>query len=121
MKRQWHLRRQFRISEDDDRQRDQAYQHLTSCSGRPRANGTPGLPLSCVSPQRRKSMRTAISGRVSTERQIQAQTIEQQRERLQAHLAARGEELAAEDIFRDEGYRGASLNWPGLDQLRDKV
>jgi DNA invertase Pin-like site-specific DNA recombinase len=44
-------------------------------------------------------MSTAISVRVSTERQTQAPTIEPQIERLRQPLAARGEELQAEDIF----------------------
>lgn len=66
-------------------------------------------------------MSTAISVRVSTERQTQAQTIEQQIERLRSPLAAQGEALQAEDIFRDESYRGATLNRPGLDRLRDQV
>ena len=48
-------------------------------------------------------MRTAISARVSTERQTLAQTIEQQVERLTAHVHAQGETLRAEDIFRDDG------------------
>jgi site-specific DNA recombinase len=59
--------------------------------------------------------------RVSTDRQTQAQTIEQQLERLKAHLETEGETLSSENIFRDDGYSGASLNRPGLDQLRDRV
>ena len=66
-------------------------------------------------------MRTAISARVSTERQTLAQTIEPQVERLTAHVHAQGETLRAEDIFRDDGYSGATLNRPGLDRLRDRV
>ena len=66
-------------------------------------------------------MRTAIDARVSTERQMLAQTIEQQVERLTAHVHAPGETLGAEDRFRDEGYRGATLNRPGLDRLRDRL
>ena len=66
-------------------------------------------------------MRTAISARVSTERQTLAQTIEQQVERLTAHVHAQGEPLRAEDIFRDDGSSGATLNRPGLDRLRDRV
>jgi len=66
-------------------------------------------------------MSTAIYGRVSTERQTQAQTIEHQIERLRDHLAAQGEALQAEDIFRDESYSGATLNRPGLDRLRDQI
>src|ERR1700760_4441613 len=64
---------------------------------------------------------TAIYVRVSTDRQTQAQTIEQQLERLKAHLETQGETLSSENIFRDDGYSGASLNRPGLDQLRDRV
>jgi site-specific DNA recombinase len=66
-------------------------------------------------------MRTAVYVRVSTQRQSQAQTIDQQLARLCAHLAAHGEELQSEQIFRDDGYSGASLNRPGLDHLRDAV
>ena len=62
-------------------------------------------------------MRVAFYVRVSTERQTQAQTIAQQIERLHQHLAARGEALQAEDIFRDESYSGATLNRPGLGNL----
>ncbi len=66
-------------------------------------------------------MRIAIYVRVSTQRQAQTQTIEQQLERLQAHAQSQGWELPDENIFRDDGYSGATLNRPGLDQLRDKV
>jgi site-specific DNA recombinase len=66
-------------------------------------------------------MRTAVYVRVSTQRQAQAQTIEQQLDRLRAHLHAGGEELTSGNIFRDDGYSGASLNRPGLDRLRDAV
>jgi DNA invertase Pin-like site-specific DNA recombinase len=48
-------------------------------------------------------MSTAIYVRVSTERQTLAHTIEQQVERLTAHVQARGETLRPEDIFRDDG------------------
>src|SRR5882724_11953873 len=66
-------------------------------------------------------MSTAIYVRVSTERQTLAQTIEQQVERLTAYVYAQGEALRAEDIFRDDGYSGATLNRPGLDGLRDRI
>ncbi|HZC02579.1 MAG TPA: recombinase family protein, partial [Gammaproteobacteria bacterium] len=69
----------------------------------------------------RELMRTAVYVRVSTQRQSQAQTIDQQLARLRAHLAAHGEELQSEQIVRDDGYSGASLNRPGLDHLRDAV
>jgi site-specific DNA recombinase len=58
---------------------------------------------------------------VSTQRQAQAQTIEQQLERLRAHLRGQGLELISERIFRDDGHSGATLNRPGLDRLRDAV
>jgi len=66
-------------------------------------------------------MRTAVYVRVSTSRQAQAQTIEQQLERLQAHLESQGCPLADEDIFRDDGISGSTLKRPGLDRLRDWV
>jgi site-specific DNA recombinase len=66
-------------------------------------------------------MKTAIYLRVSTNRQTQAQTIEQQLERLRKHLELQGEALSADNIFRDDGYSGANLNRPGLDRLRDRV
>ena len=66
-------------------------------------------------------MRIAIYVRVSTQRQAQAQTIEQQIDRLRAHLQAQGWPLPEGDIFRDDGYSGASLKRPGLDRLRDRA
>ena len=66
-------------------------------------------------------MRVAIYARVSTQRQAQAQTIEQQIARLQAYVQEQGWGLAPEHIFRDDGYSGAKLSRPGLDSLRDKV
>lgn len=66
-------------------------------------------------------MRTAVYVRVSTQRQNHAQTIEQQLARLPTALEAEGEELRPERIFRDDGSRGATLNCPGLDRLRDAV
>ncbi|MCC7362538.1 MAG: recombinase family protein, partial [Anaerolineales bacterium] len=66
-------------------------------------------------------MRIAVYVRVSTQHQAQTQTIEQQLERLRAHLQSQGWDLLEENTFRDDGYSGASLNRPGLDQLRDKV
>ena len=65
------------------------------------------------------SVRAAIYARVSTANQTQAQTIDQQLTRLQAHIQAQGWTLAPEHIFRDDGRSGADLNRPGLDHLRD--
>jgi site-specific DNA recombinase len=64
-------------------------------------------------------MQVAAYARVSSRRQAQAQTIEQQLDRLRAHAAARGWGLAQEHVFRDDGHSGASLRRPGLDRLRD--
>ena len=47
--------------------------------------------------------------RVSTQRQAQANGLAQQLERLQAHALQQGWSVAAEDIFRDDGYSGARL------------
>jgi site-specific DNA recombinase len=66
-------------------------------------------------------MRVAIYARVSTQRQAQDQTIEQQLERLHAYVQQQGWDLAEENIFRDDGYSGSGLNRPGLDRLRDQV
>jgi site-specific DNA recombinase len=65
-------------------------------------------------------MNVAIYARVSTPRQQQAQTIDQQLERLRAHVVAQTDwHLDEEHIYRDDGYSGAQLNRPGLDRLRD--
>lgn len=64
-------------------------------------------------------MRVAIYCRVSTTRQAQQQTIEQQRERLVAHAQEQGWRLPEAHIFRDDGYSGGVLARPGLDRLRD--
>src|SRR6478736_940494 len=66
-------------------------------------------------------MRVAFYARVSTQRQAQADGIAQQLERLQGHALAQGWTVAAEDIFRDDGYSGASLKRPGLERLRDRA
>jgi site-specific DNA recombinase len=69
-------------------------------------------------------MRLAIYGRVSTSHQVDHQTIEQQLERLNAHVrahAAEGWVLDPAHVFRDDGHSGAVLARPGLDRLRDAV
>jgi site-specific DNA recombinase len=67
-------------------------------------------------------MRVAIYVRVSTPRQQQAQTIEQQVSRLRTFVAEQaGWSLQEEHIFRDDGYSGAKLNRPGLDALRTQA
>ncbi|MBE9141475.1 recombinase family protein [Nodosilinea sp. LEGE 07088] len=66
-------------------------------------------------------MSTAMYVRVSTQQQSQTQTIEQQLERLQHYAKTQNWEIQPEQIFRDDGYSGARLKRPGLDQLRDEV
>ena len=64
-------------------------------------------------------MRVALYARVSTQRQAQAQTVEQQIERLTGHVGQQGWDVLPDQVFRDDGYSGASLRRPGLDRLRD--
>jgi len=67
-------------------------------------------------------MEVALYVRVSTNRQQQQQTIEQQLARLREHIAVQPDwHLADDHIYRDDGYSGAKLNRPGLDRLRDRA
>ncbi len=66
-------------------------------------------------------MRVALYARVSTQRQAQAQTVEQQVERLMGHACQQGWGVSLDHVFRDDGYSGASLRRPGLDRLRDRA
>ncbi len=67
-------------------------------------------------------MEIALYARVSTNRQQQNQTIEQQLERLRAAVAAQPDwHLAEEHVYLDDGYSGVKLNRPGLDRLRDQA
>ncbi len=66
-------------------------------------------------------MNIAVYVRVSTQRQAQAQTIEQQLDSLQKYHEAQGWVWQEEHIFRDDGYSGAKLRRPGLDRLREQV
>jgi site-specific DNA recombinase len=67
-------------------------------------------------------MNIALYLRVSTGRQQQKQTIEQQFTRLQAEVQQHPDwQLPEKHIYRDDGYSGASLNRPGLDRLREQA
>lgn len=59
--------------------------------------------------------------RVSTLQQTNSQTIEQQLERLKTYCLSQGWPWSSDNIFRDDGFSGASLSRPGLDCLRDKI
>src|SRR2546426_912094 len=85
-----------------------------------RINSCSSAPARRVAlPSRRCLMRVALYARVSTTRQAQAQTIEQQLERLRASVMERGWRLEEQHVYRDDGYSGASLSRPGLDRLRE--
>ncbi|MFO0802910.1 MAG: recombinase family protein [Gemmataceae bacterium] len=64
-------------------------------------------------------MRVALYVRVSTQRQAQTQTIDQQLERLRQVVKQKEWQLPEENVFRDDGVSGATLRRPGLDRLRD--
>jgi len=64
-------------------------------------------------------MRAAIYVRVSTQGQVETQTADQQLIRLKEYIATQNWLLEQNHIYRDEGYSGARLARPGLDNLRD--
>jgi site-specific DNA recombinase len=64
-------------------------------------------------------MNVAAYARVSTQRQAEEQTIEQQIERLHAHARTEGWTIMPHHLYRDEGYSGARIDRPALDRLRD--
>jgi site-specific DNA recombinase len=66
-------------------------------------------------------MRVALYARVSTQRQAQADGVAGQLDRLRMHALAQGWAVGEEDVFRDDGYSGASLKRPGLERLRDRA
>lgn len=66
-------------------------------------------------------MHIALYVRVSTQRQAQHQTSDQQLERLRAWCADHDGSVRDDLLFRDDGFSGATLQRPGLDALRDAV
>jgi len=61
----------------------------------------------------------AIYARVSSQQQREENTIASQTAALVAFASSEGYSVAAEWIFQDEGYSGANLVRPGLEQVRD--
>jgi site-specific DNA recombinase len=59
--------------------------------------------------------------RVSTQKQTQSQTIEQQMQQLKTWIDSKGLQVLEQNIFRDDGYSGTTLNRPGLSRLRDQI
>jgi site-specific DNA recombinase len=65
--------------------------------------------------------KVALYARVSTERQAQQQTSEEQVRRLRAYAQERDWLVNEASVYRDDGYSGTQLNRPALDRLRDAV
>jgi site-specific DNA recombinase len=63
----------------------------------------------------------AIYARVSSERQRQEQTIASQTAALRELAEQRGLVVSAEFVFEDDGFSGAHLQRPALEQLRDRA
>ena len=63
--------------------------------------------------------KAALYARVSSERQKQEQTIESQVVELKRQIVAAGHVLVKEYI--DDGYSGAEMDRPGLEQLRKEL
>jgi site-specific DNA recombinase len=64
-------------------------------------------------------MNVAAYARVSTQRQAQDQTIEQQIQRLQAEVQKEGWTMESRHLYLDDGYSGTRIDRPALDRLRD--
>jgi site-specific DNA recombinase len=65
------------------------------------------------------ALQAALYARVSSEQQAEAKTIASQLAALLARAAADGAAVPPERQFLDEGYSGATLVRPALEQLRD--
>lgn len=63
----------------------------------------------------------AIYARVSSERQKEEHTVDSQIEALRQHATDHGWDVPVDWVFVDEGYSGATLLRPGLEDLRDAV
>jgi site-specific DNA recombinase len=63
----------------------------------------------------------AIYARVSSERQRQEQTIQSQTVALRELAGQRGLLVPEELVFEDDGFSGANLQRPALEQLRDRA
>jgi len=109
----WTVCRQPSPRRDGQRRWDQAYQLLVRCT-------EPGdLPWPAPIAE---EVPIACGGlcAVSTTRQAQAQTIEQQLDRPQAVVAEHGRTRDEQHVYRDDGYSGTSLGraWTGCGTMR---
>jgi len=66
-------------------------------------------------------IRPALYARVSSQKQADDKTIESQRHEILARIDADGLTLPDEHVFLDDGYSGAELLRPALEELRDRV
>ena len=64
-------------------------------------------------------LRVAMYARVSSDQQAQEATIESQIHDLKVRIASDGYELEEEFCFLEDGFTGATLVRPALEQLRD--
>jgi len=134
--RDWRIRRTCQPHPAGQRQWDRAYQQLLAWT-QP-ADGCAAVPVGPAPPRQEvshesRSLCTCIDTTSGTGRRRPLiwhstgyaggtlASFAQQLERLQAHAQAQGWTVAAEDIFRDDGYSGASLKRPGLERLRDRA
>jgi site-specific DNA recombinase len=68
-----------------------------------------------------EALLAAIYARVSSEQQAEDHTIASQVAALRARVAEDGLQLPVEREFLDEGYSGATLIRPALEQVRDLI
>ena len=67
------------------------------------------------------TFQAAFYARVSSERQVQARTIESQIAALEKRIADESGKLPNSNRFIDDGYSGATLIRPALERLRDQI
>src|SRR6266542_2815872 len=97
--RTWTVCRQPSPRPDGERRRDQAYQLLVRLGSRDEAGC-----LMLITEEVPDEGGGVCA--VSTTRQAQAQTIEQQLDRLREAITGRGWELDDQHVYRDDGYSG---------------
>jgi site-specific DNA recombinase len=84
-------------------------------------SGTVGLVCGSIAMVMTTHRQLAGYARVSSERQVQARTIESQRAAIQERIAHDGHSLLPGWLFVDDGYSGDTLERPALEALRDKI
>ena len=66
-------------------------------------------------------IRVALYARVSSQRQAEEKTIDSQCQAIQARIRKDCLTIAEDNVYCDEGYSGAELFRPALEQLRDRI